>query len=335
MAEQRKIAVIGGGSWGTAFAWLQGTKGVPVTVWAREPEVVEGINTFKRNPFFCKGALLPTCVCATGDLAEALDGAWLGVAAVPSKFLPGMVDELRPVWPDGTAYLSLTKGLCGEPPGFANEYFARNWPELGSARFAVLSGPNLADEVAAGKPAAAVVASESAELALKIQGAVSAPTYRVYTSSDVTGVEVGGSVKNIIAIAAGIVEGLGLGINARSVLITRGLVEMSRFARSLGARPETLMGLSGLGDLITTCSGPKSRNFGFGMRLAAGESADAIVESMRMVAEGVTTARAIRERAASMGVEMPIAEQVCRILDGAATPADAISALMGRELKAE
>jgi len=199
----------------------------------------------------------------------------------------------------------------------------------------VLSGPNLAGEILEGKPAAAVVASTSTALAERIQRIATTPRFRVYTSLDVTGVEIGGSVKNIIAIAAGIAEGLSLGVNTRSVLITRGLAEMSRFAAALGGEPATLMGLSGLGDLITTCNSPKSRNFQAGLKLAEGRTREQIEGEMLMVAEGITTVLAIRRIAGGLGVDMPITEQVYRIVYENKPPRDAISDLMTRELRPE
>lgn len=330
-----KVAVIGGGSWGTGFAWLLGEAGRRVSIWAREPEIVRGINENRRNPFFNTDALLSPGVTATGDLSEALDGAAIAAVAVPSKFLFPVIETLKPLWQDGCIYLCLTKGLCGEPADFVSGFIKSAWPELGAERFAILGGPNLAGEIVQGYPTAAVVASESLQTAQTVRSAASGKTFRVYTSGDVPGVEIGGAAKNIIAIAAGMLDGLGLGVNARSVLITRGLVEMTRLAEKLGAKRETLMGLSGLGDLVTTCSSPSSRNFTVGQRLAGGESLSDITESMKMIAEGVTTTSAIVELAQRHGIEMPIAEQVLAVLENRKTIGEAIVELMTRALKAE
>ncbi|MCD6119149.1 NAD(P)-dependent glycerol-3-phosphate dehydrogenase [bacterium] len=334
-SSQKRIAVIGGGSWGTAFAALLGSLGHQVVIWAREPEVVAGINENKKNPLFNTSALLTGDVSATGEIGESLDGAQVAVVAVPSKFLTGMIEPLMENWQSDCAYLCLTKGLCGEPRDFISRFLKKEWPSLSEEKFAVLSGPNLATEVAAGYPTAAVVASRSEALASEIQAIAAGQNFRVYTSDDVLGVEVGGSAKNIIAIAAGVLDGLDLGVNARSVLITRGLVEMTRFAVKLGASPETLMGLSGLGDLVTTCSSVKSRNFTVGRRLAAGESLNEIESSMKMIAEGVNTARAVHGMARDLGCEMPIAEQVYLVVEKGKPISDAISDLMTREPKPE
>lgn len=330
-----KVAVIGGGSWGTGFAWLLGEAGRNVSIWAREHEIALGINENRRNPFFNPEAVLAPSVSATCDVEEALGGASIAAVAVPSKFLPDVVETLKTCWNPGCVYLCLTKGLCGEPPDFISGFLNTVWPALQPDKFAALSGPNLAGEIVRGYPAAAVVASAGGDTARLVSDAVSGKTFRVYTSDDILGVEIGGAVKNIIAIAAGVLDGLNLGINARSVLVTRGLVEMVRLADRLGARQDTLMGLSGLGDLITTCSSESSRNFTVGRRLAMGESLSEITDSMKMVAEGVTTTSAIVRLARERGVEMPISEQVLNVLEGKKTIPDAISELMTRLPKPE
>ncbi len=331
----KNVAVIGAGSWGTGFAAHLGALGHKVRIWAREPEIVYGINTTHMNPLFNTLAAIKGDVRAFESIAETLEGAQIAAVAVPSRFLPEVSTIVARNWNRGCVYLCLTKGLCGDPPEFISDYVMRTLPFVGTSSYAVLSGPNLASEIAAGKPAAAVVASENDDLACTIQEITSGNNFRVYTSNDVAGVEVGGSVKNIVAIAAGIVDGLKLGVNARSVLITRGLVEMTRFAVKLGAKRETLSGLSGLGDLVTTCSSRESRNFTVGVRLAAGESLAEIESSMKMVAEGVTTARAVYAKARDIGVDMPITEQVYLILDEGKPVRTAVNDLMTRVLKPE
>ncbi len=330
-----KVAVIGGGSWGTGFAWLLGEAGRRVSLWAREPEIVRGINENRRNPLFNTEAFLAPGVSATESMGDALEGASIAAVAVPSKFLYEVIESLKPAWQTGCIYLCLTKGLCGEPADFVSGFVKSAWPILGAEKFAILGGPNLAGEIVQGYPTAAVVASESAKTAESVRAAASGNTFRIYTSGDVLGVEIGGAVKNIIAIAAGMLDGLGFGVNARSVLITRGLVEMTRLAEKLGAKRETLMGLSGLGDLVTTCSSPNSRNFTVGRRLAGGETLAEITASMKMIAEGVTTTAAIVKLARGYGIEMPIAEQVQAVLESGKPIKDAILELMTRLPKAE
>lgn len=331
----KKVAVIGAGSWGTGFAAHLSALGHSVRIWAREPEVVYGINTSHVNPLFNTYAAIEGDVKAFESIAETLEGAQIAAVAVPSRFLPEVSTVVARNWNRGCVFLCLTKGLCGDPPEFISGYVMRALPAVGARNYAVLSGPNLASEIAAGKPAAAVVASENDDLARTIQEITSGDNFRVYTSNDVAGVEIGGSVKNIVAIAAGIVDGLKLGVNARSVLITRGLVEMTRFAVEFGAKRETLSGLSGLGDLVTTCSSRESRNFTVGMRLAAGETLNQIESSMKMIAEGVTTARAVYAMARDIGVDMPITEQVYLILDKGKPVRAAVKDLMSRVLKPE
>jgi glycerol-3-phosphate dehydrogenase (NAD(P)+) len=337
-----RFAVIGAGSWGTGFAAHLGALGHSVRIYAREPEVVRGINDERMNPLFNTGAAITGDVRATGEIADALSGAEVAAVAIPSKYLTGAIDEIIAALPDGCIFLCLTKGFVGEPPELISEYVAKTVRTANGGAsldtrdwFAILSGPNLASEIALGLPTAAVVASASDKTARRIQSLVSGSTFRVYTSPDVVGVEVGGSVKNVIAIAAGVIEGFGLGVNARSVLITRGLVEMTRLALRLGARRETLAGLSGLGDLITTCSSRSSRNFTVGFRLTHGESLAEIEASMMMVAEGVTTTRAVHRIATELGIEMPITEQVKLILDDGKPIKRAIADLMNRDPKPE
>ena len=334
-SAKTRVAVVGAGSWGTVFASLLSENGHAVRIWSREPEIVSGINEERRNPVYSTGAELAGDLRAYGALGDALKDAELAAVAIPSKFLLDLLPEVIVRMPRECAYLSLTKGLIGRPPYIISRYIADAFPDLGADRFAVLSGPNLAGEILSGNPTAAVVASANGSLAVKIQQSVASGRFRVYTSGDVSGVEIGGCVKNIIAIAAGITSGLGLGVNARSVLITRGLVELGRFASALGALPETLGGLSGLGDLIATCSSEDSRNFQAGVRLAKGESTEEIVRSMNMVAEGITTSRDVLAISKERGISMPITEQVNKIIAGEMTPRQAISELMARSPKPE
>ncbi len=329
------IAIIGAGGWGTALARTLAQRGHAVRLWAYEREVAEEIQSRHENSLFLKGFQLPESVVATNDLGETLVEAALVVLAMPSHTAHAVYGRMLPHLAREMVFVSATKGMDTERLMRMSEVFHGVVGAKFRPRFAALSGPSFAREVAAGNPTALVVASEDAEAASLVQREFSTPALRLYTSRDVTGVELGGAVKNVIAIAAGVVEGLGLGHNPAAALITRGLAEMTRLATACGGRPETLAGLAGLGDLVLTCTGELSRNRQVGIELAHGRGLGEIVSSMRMVAEGVKTTAATAALAAKFGVEMPIALQVNRLLNGEVSAREAIRELMERSLKEE
>lgn len=329
------IAIIGGGSMGTALAALLAEGGARVTMWVYEPGLVARINAAHRNDDFLPGAELPPAVAATGSLGEALRGRRTVFSVTPAQFA-------RRVWLEGARHLEpdadvvcASKGVETGSGMLMSEVLAEVLGGTSASRTAFLSGPSFAKEIAAGQPTAVVIASPSHSLAERIQRLVSTPSFRAYTTDDVIGVELGGALKNVIAIAVGAAEGMGLGLNARAALITRGLAEVTRLAVACGANPLTLAGLAGMGDLVLTCTGHLSRNLQVGIRLGRKERLDAILGSMNMVAEGVATARSAMILAARRGVEMPITAVVTKLLDGEMSPEEAVRALMGRRLRPE
>jgi glycerol-3-phosphate dehydrogenase (NAD(P)+) len=329
-----EVAVVGGGSMGTAIAKLVGDGGRRVAMWVYEAELADRINETRANELFLPGATLPETVVATSSLERALDGVGTVMSVMPAQFV-------RSVWAAGARHLaagasvvSASKGVETGSAQLMSEVLAEALPGA-AGRLAFLSGPSFAKEIAAGQPTAVVVASADADLAVRVQQLVSTASFRAYTTDDVVGVELGGALKNVIAIAVGVAEGMGLGLNSRAALITRGLAELTRLAVSCGANPLTLAGLAGMGDLVLTCTGHLSRNLQVGNRLGRGERLDEILGSMHMVAEGVATARSAMILAARRGVEMPISEAVTRLLDGETAPADAVRELMARPLRSE
>jgi glycerol-3-phosphate dehydrogenase (NAD(P)+) len=331
----RRISIIGAGGWGTALALTLAQAGHAITLWAFEQEVAEEIRSRRENSLFLPGFRLPERVRATNSFREALGGAEIVVLAIPSHVCGRIYEEMLPALRADMVFVSATKGLDTAKLMRMSEVFRHVVGDRFAVRFVALSGPSFAREVAAGSPTALVVASEDRAAAQQIQQEFSGPTLRLYTSTDVAGVELGGAVKNVIAIAAGVVEGLGLGHNPAAALITRGLAEMTRLACSAGARRETLAGLAGLGDLVLTCTGELSRNRAVGIELAKGRALADIVNSMRMVAEGVKTTAAVVALAERHRVEMPITQQVHRLLQGQISPREAIRELMERALKEE
>jgi glycerol-3-phosphate dehydrogenase (NAD(P)+) len=331
----RRIAIIGAGSWGTALSLTLARLGHAVKLWAFEPEVVDSIRVRRENELFLPGIALPESLFATHDLAEALRGAEMVVTALPSHvcgiLFEQMLLHLRPEM----TLVSATKGLDTERLLRMSEVICQVVGRKFPPRLAALSGPSFALEVARGDPTAIVVAAADRKTARQVQAEFSSAALRLYTSSDVIGVEMGGALKNIIAIAAGVVQGLGLGHNPTAALITRGLVEITRLACACGARRETLAGLAGMGDLVLTCTGHLSRNRQVGIELGRGRKLAEIVGSMRMVAEGIRTTQAAVALAARHGVEMPITTQVHRILQDQVSPREAIRELMERSLKEE
>jgi len=331
----RRIAIIGAGGWGTALSLTLANLGHAVRLWAYEEEVVESIRTRHENELFMPGVPLPESILPTKDLAEALRGAEVVLTVMPSHVCRALYEQMLSHLCSEMIFVSATKGLDTERLMRMSEVFRSVVDSRFSPRLAALSGPSFAREVARGDPTALVVASEDREAAQMVQREFSSRTLRLYTSSDVIGVELGGAVKNVIAIAAGVVEGLGLGHNPTAALITRGLAEMTRLACACGAHRETLAGLAGMGDLVLTCTGHLSRNRTVGVELGRGRKLADIIGPMRMVAEGVKTTTATAALAERHGVDMPITKQVHRILEGQTSPRDAILELMERTLKEE
>jgi glycerol-3-phosphate dehydrogenase (NAD(P)+) len=332
-----RIAILGGGSWGTALSIVLARAHKPheISLWVRDVTLAESIGRERENKLYLPGQKLPEAVRVTHDAAAALENAGVVIGAVPSAHARTVYQRVLPHIVLGAAIVSATKGL--EPAThsrISQVIFQVVSPEF-SPRIAVLSGPSFAAEAAAGQPTAVVLASSDIAFANELQEEFAAPNFRLYTNNDVLGVELAGAMKNVIAIAAGACQGLGLGSNPLAALITRGLAEMTRLAVALGARPETLSGLAGLGDLVLTCTGVLSRNRHVGIELGKGRSLDEILEGMKMVAEGVGTAGALLAVAREAGIELPITEQVDAILHQGRSPRDAIRNIMERPLKRE
>ena len=329
-----RIAVIGAGSWGTAIA-VMGTKRTETVLWARRPEIAISINEHRRNPSYLSSYQLPETLTATSDLAEALQDADLAVMAVPSHGYRETISLAADLISEETAILSLTKGIEQDSLLRMTEVTARVIPSHSTSLIGVLTGPNLAPEVMAGQPTASVIAFEDADVARKCQQIFNSTTFRVYTNTDVLGCETAGAVKNVLAIAAGMAKGLGFGDNTLAALITRALAELTRLGVALGGEPGTFAGLAGMGDLIATCVSPTSRNFRVGFALGQGRSLDDITAELQMVAEGVKTTRAVLDLADRAQVEVPICEQVGRVLYEGTAPSEAVLALMSRVAKDE
>lgn len=334
MPDPMRIAVIGTGSWGTTLAVLLAQKGLPVTLWARTAEEAGQLDDARENRAYVPGLFFPPALSVTAVLDRALDGCTLLLLAVPTVSMRENVRRARDFLPRETILLSCSKGLEIKTARRMSELILEELP-IPRERIAVLSGPNLSREIADGLPAAAVVAAVSEETARTVQDAMMTPRFRLYTHDDVVGVELGGALKNVIALAAGATDGFGLGDNAKATLITRGLAEMARLAAAAGANPVTLAGLAGMGDLIATCASRHSRNHQVGVRLAGGEKIESILASMKMVAEGVPTTQAAMQMAERLGVELPITEQVHAVLFQGKNPREAVMDLMTRAAKPE
>ncbi|WP_375395661.1 NAD(P)H-dependent glycerol-3-phosphate dehydrogenase [uncultured Sphingomonas sp.] len=322
-----KVGIIGGGAWGTALAQVAAGDAADVLLWAREPAVVAGINDGHENALYLPGVLLSSRVRATGDLA-AMAGHDALLVVAPAQHVYAVLAD-TPV--GGAALILCAKGIEAGTQRLVGEVAAAVCPD---SPVAVLSGPTFAHEVAAGLPTAVTLACADEGLRDRIAQRIAVPHFRVYASSDVTGAEIGGAVKNVLAIACGVVEGAELGQNARAALIARGFAEMTRFGLARGARAETLAGLSGLGDLVLTCSSISSRNFSLGLGLGRGAAAADLLADRRTVAEGAFTAPVLREAAAAAGVDMPVCDAVCRLLEGADVH-DVIGDLLARPLRSE
>lgn len=323
-----RLGVIGGGAWGTAMAQVIASDGSDVLLWAREPEVVDAINTINGNPIFLPGVPLSNRVRATADLAALHDCDAL-VVVVPAQFMRSVVAGLPT---SGRPLILCAKGIEAGSRMLMSEVAEAVAP---TAPIAVLSGPTFAHEVAAGHPTAITLACADEDVGLALAGRLRRPGFRPYLSQDVVGAEIGGAVKNVLAIACGVVEGAGLGQNARAALISRGFAEMTRFGLARGARAETLAGLSGLGDLVLTCSSTSSRNFSLGKGLGEGRDAAELLRDRRSVAEGAATAPVLAEAARAAAVDMPIVDAVCALLAGQATVRQVVAELLARPLKQE
>jgi glycerol-3-phosphate dehydrogenase (NAD(P)+) len=333
-----QIAIIGAGAWGTALSIVAGRNGAHrVRLWAHEKEVCESINARHVNDLFLSGQTIPESVWATNDLAEALQNATIVVSVMPSNHCRRLFERMRPLLRPEMLFVSATKGLEDGSHLRMTEVITQvlddqPWrPRLGA-----MSGPSFAKEVARGDPTAITIASKDAELAQMVQQAFSDPRFRLYTNEDVVGVELGGSLKNVIAIAAGVCDGLGLGHNSVAALITRGLAEITRLVVACGGQRETMAGLAGLGDLVLTCTGGLSRNRSVGVELGHGRPLPEIIAGMHgMVAEGVLTTNAALGLAKAKSVEMPITEKMYAVLHDGKSPRDAMHELMTRSVKSE
>jgi glycerol-3-phosphate dehydrogenase (NAD(P)+) len=329
-----RSAVLGAGSWGTTFAKLLCDAGGEVTLWGRRPEIVEAINTDRENPDYLPGIVLPDRLRATADSAEALDDAEYVVLAVPAQTLRRNLADWSPSLPADAVLVSLMKGVELGTSKRMTEV-VQEVADVAQERVAVISGPNLAREIAAGQPAATVAACTDEDTAQRLQTACMTSYFRVYTNTDVIGVELGGAVKNIIALCVGMAVGMGMGDNTRALLMTRGLAEIARLGAALGADQHTFAGLAGLGDLVGTCSSPLSRNRTFGEHLGKGMTLPEVIAETKQTAEGVKSSGAVLELARKHNVEMPITEVVTAVLhDGMSIP-EAGLALLSRSPKPE
>jgi glycerol-3-phosphate dehydrogenase (NAD(P)+) len=329
-----RVAVVGAGAWGTTLSALATGHG-PTALWAREPEVVASIRDRRENCLFLPEVELPPAIAATSDLEAAIVGADAVVVAVPAQHVRAVMTEAGRWIAPGSLVVSVAKGIEASSAKRMTEVLGETLPHIPPEAVGVLAGPNLAREVVAGHPSATTVAFADPAAAAAIQERLTGPTFRVYTSSDVVGCEVGGAVKNVIAIAAGVASGLDFGMNTVAALVTRGLAELTRLGVALGGEPLTFLGLAGNGDLIATCASPLSRNHRVGLELAAGSTVADILARRTSVAEGVTTAPVIVELARRHGVEMPICDVVAALLDERIGPRDAITSLMSRPPRSE
>jgi len=330
-----KACVVGGGSWGSAFALHLGRLNRSTNLWIRERDVYEETIHYRENRTFLPGEAFPNTVSFFNNLEEAINDTDVIFIAVPSKFCRSMYKQMAPFLTSKQILVSLTKGIEKDSLKRMTEVMLDVFPSNTEKRITVLHGPSFAVEVAQCHPTAVVVASTNSDLAKKVQRFVSNVYFRVYTTSDIIGVELAGAVKNVIAIATGISDGIEFGNNSRAALITRGLVEMARLGKNFGAKQKTFSGLAGVGDLVLTCTGLLSRNHYVGYELGKGKSLDKIISSMKMIAEGITTTLSVHQLAKQEKVEMPICEQVYDILYKNKEPRQALQDLMSRKLKNE
>jgi len=330
-----KACVIGGGNWGSAFAYLLGEQNIETQLWIREKDIYEQTRRYRENRTFLPGIIFPSEVSFFYELKEAVNNADIIFIAVPSQFCRSIYTKLSPFLSSREIIVSLTKGIEENTLKRMSEIIEEIIPRQSPSRIAVISGPSFAREVAESHPTAVVIASEDLDLAKKIQHFISSPFFRVYTSDDVIGVEISGALKNVIAIASGMSEGLQFGSNSMAALVTRGITEITRLGLKLGARMETFLGLAGIGDLVLTCTGKLSRNRFVGYELGKGKSLESIVSNMKMIAEGIATTLSGYQLAERENVEMPICEQVYQVLYKSKDPRQAFQDLMSRKLKEE
>ncbi|MGH7252577.1 MAG: NAD(P)H-dependent glycerol-3-phosphate dehydrogenase [Nitrospiraceae bacterium] len=331
----QRVAVIGAGAWGTTLAHLLADKGLHVRLWAYEREVVEAIRQKHENTLFLPGVRLPTSLSPTSSLGEALQDRELLVFAVPSHAARAVLRQIGPLLSGPIPLVSATKGIEEGTLQLMSQVLRETLPPGMHRSLAFLSGPSFAAEVSRGQPTAVVLAGEDVELVRRLQAMLMTPFFRVYAGTDLIGVQLGGALKNVMAVAAGVVDGLGLGHDARAALITRGLAEMVRLGTAMGADPRTFYGLSGVGDLVLTCTGALSRNHTVGLRLGKGHRLQEVLTETHTVAEGVRTSRAALGLADRFGVEMPIVREVCAVLFEGKSPQQAVTDLMVRAAKDE
>ncbi|MFD7906882.1 NAD(P)H-dependent glycerol-3-phosphate dehydrogenase [Kitasatospora sp. NPDC059722] len=329
-----RCAVMGTGSWGTAFAMVLADAGSEVVLWARRQELADAVNSTHENPDYLPGVRLPDSVRATTDPAEALAGADFAVLVVPSQTLRDNLAAWAPLIEPQTVLVSLMKGIELGTAKRMSEVIDEV-AKVGRERVAVVSGPNLAKEIANRQPAASVVACSDEAVAKRLQAACHTPYFRPYTNTDVVGCELGGAVKNVIGLAVGMAAGMGLGDNTKATLITRGLAETTRLGEALGADPHTFAGLAGMGDLVATCSSPLSRNNTFGMNLGRGMSLAETIAATKQTAEGVKSCESVLDLARRSGVDMPIVEAVVDVVHNGRPTQEALQTLMSRSAKAE
>jgi len=330
-----RIAVVGGGSWGTALANLLGENGYGVDLWVFETEVKEQIAEQRENLTFLPGFRLSDNLTPSNDLAAVVAGKRMVLMVTPSHLTRSVAGEIAGVLDPDATLVSATKGIENDTLLTMSGVYKEVIPGMTDERYVVLSGPSFAKEVARRVPTLVAAASKNGERAEMVQQIFSSPCFRVYTNDDVIGVELGGAVKNVIAIASGMIDGLGLGLNTRAAIMTRGLAEMRRLGVTLEADPRTFSGLAGVGDLILTCTGDLSRNHTVGMKLGQGKTLDDILSEMKMVAEGVKTAKSVYNLSRKVGVEMPICHAIYKILYEGISPQEASRELMARDLKKE
>jgi len=327
-------AVMGGGSWGTGFAQVLADAGHEVTMWARDRDVVESISARRVNERYHPGFVLPESVSATSDPAQALANAEFVVLAVPAQTLRGNLAEWTPQLSADAVFVSLIKGIEVGSTLRMSEVIA-SVSGVDRARVAVVSGPNLAREIIARDPAGSTIACADESTAIRLVEQTSTPYFRSYFTTDVVGTEIGGAVKNVIALATGMAEGLGFGENAQAALVTRGLAEITRLGLALGASAMTFLGLAGIGDLVATCSSPLSRNRTFGVELGRGASMEELTAASRQTCEGIKSCQSILDLARAHGVDMPITEQVVEVVHNGKEPSDMLATFMARRPRAE
>jgi glycerol-3-phosphate dehydrogenase (NAD(P)+) len=329
------IGVVGAGSWGTALANLLAAKGYPIDWWVFEEDICRQIKETGVNTVFLDGFSLSANLSPTTDIHGVVKGKDLVLIVVPSHVMREVSQKMAPLLGEHTIIVSASKGIENQTQLTMSGVLKESLPSMSDDHFAVLSGPSFAREVVQGLPTVVTAASRNLDCARQVQAVLSTPVFRVYTNDDVIGVELGGSVKNVIAIAAGMIDGLGMGLNTRAALITRGLTEIRRLGLAMGANPRTFTGTAGIGDLVLTCTGDLSRNHTVGYQIGKGKKLDDLISEMRMVAEGVKTARSVYNLSNRLGVEMPISHAVYKILYKGLSPMEATRQLMTRDLKNE